>query len=135
MKKFFTLFAGILLTLAAMAADRRPVVTVKNSKNFKVVIDGRSYFGNDITLRLDNFMGGRHTIKVYEMKRGYFGNRERLVDATSFQAGRNDVLIQIDWFGNIKIREMKNYRKNDRDDRHDRDFDRDNDRDDRPNRF
>lgn len=134
MKKLFTLFAGILLAVAAMAADRRPVVTVKNNQHFKVVIDGRSYFGDQFTLRLDRFPGTRHTIKVYEMRRGYFGNRERLLDAASFTSGRNDVLIRINWNGKVTIREERNYRKNGRD--NDRDFDRDfDDRNNRPNRF
>jgi len=123
MKKIFTLAAGILLATALFAADRRPVIKVNSSKHYKIVLDGKTYFGGDLTISLDRFYGDRHTIKVYEMKRGYFGNRERLVGATTFRTERNDVLINIDWFGNISIREKKNHRRygdrdwNDRDDR------------------
>lgn len=107
MKKIFTLVAGLLLTAAVFAADRRPVVTINSSKNYKIVIDGKNYFGSNITLRLDDHFKRVHTIKVFEMKRGFFVNRERMVDAATFEVGRNDVAISIGWSGNIKIREMR----------------------------
>jgi len=120
MKKIFTLAAGILFATALLAADRRPVVKVNSSKHYKIVLDGRAYFGSDMTISLDRFQGNRHTIKVYEMKKGYYGNRERLVGSTTFRTDRNDVIINIDWFGNISIREMKNYRRYGNHDRNDR---------------
>ncbi len=136
MKKIFTLVAGTLLTAAVFAADHRPMVTLINNGNFRVVIDGKSYFGNNMTVRLDNYYsnpygdfygnsnfygsgysnnyGDRHTIKVFEMRRGFFV-RERLVDATTFQVGRNDLMIHIDRFGSIDIREMRGFGRFDRD--------------------
>lgn len=138
MKKIFTLIAGMLFAAALFAADRRPVVKINSSKNYKIVIDGKAYFGNNNTISLDRFNGGRHTIKVFEMKRGYFGGREKLVSSSIFMVNRNDVVINIDWFGNISIREKKNYRHfgdNDRDDDwNDRDHDRRDDND-HGNRF
>ena len=107
MKKIFTLVAGMLLTAAVFAADRKPVVTINSSKNYKIVIDGKSYFGDNLTLRLDDYFKRSHTIKVFEMKRGLYVKGERLVDAATFQVDRNDVAITIDRFGNIKIREMR----------------------------
>jgi hypothetical protein len=107
MKKIFTLMAGMLLTVAMFAADRRPVVTINSSKNYKIVIDGKNYFGDNITLRLDDYFKRNHTIKVFEMRRGLYVKGERLVDAATFQVNRNDVAITIDRFGNIKIREMR----------------------------
>ena len=144
MKKIFTLFAGLLMAVSLFAADRRPVVKVNSSKNYKIVIDGRTYFGDDLTLSLDRGYGGRHSIKVFEMRRGYFGQREKLVASSSFQVDRKDVLINIDWFGNISIREKRNQgRYYDNDDRfpgndrgpgHDRDQ-RDRDGRDRDGRY
>ena len=128
MKKIFTLFAGLLMTVAVFAADRRPTVTVNSSRNYKIVIDGRSYFGsNFMSINLDNNYGsfdsygnsyGRqgsriHTIKVYELRRGFFV-RERLVDAATFMVGRDDILIKVDMFGQIRIREMKDFGRYDR---------------------
>ncbi|MEQ1678351.1 MAG: hypothetical protein ABL876_16755 [Chitinophagaceae bacterium] len=141
MKKIFTLTLGVLFAVALMAADRRPVVTVNSSKNYKIVIDGRSYFGSDLTINLNNLSGGRHFIKVFEMKRGFYERREKLVGATTFFVDRKDIVISIDWFGNILIKEKKTYRRfgNDyRDDRRGNDRDRNDDfdrRDDKERRF
>ena len=126
MKKMFTLVAGLLMTALVFAADRRPTVTVKSQKNFRIVIDGKSFFGNSTTIRLDDYMSndgrygnsdgrygnnaGRHTIQVFEMQKvGFFGRRqvERMVSSTAFRVNRNDVLINIDYFGNINVREMR----------------------------
>lgn len=99
------------MTVAIFAADRRPVVTINSAKNYKIVIDGRNYFGNDITINLNNLYAGRHTIKVYEMKKGLFVKGEKLVDAASFQISRNDIAIKIDRFGNILIREKNKFNR------------------------
>lgn len=138
MKKIFTLTLGVLFAVALMAADRRPVVTVNSSKNYKIVIDGRSYFGSDLTINLNHLSGGRHSIKVFEMKKGFYERREKLVGATTFFVDRKDIVISIDWFGNIQIKEKRGYRRFGNDDRHGNDRDRNDDfdrRDDRERRF
>jgi len=124
----FTLLTGLFLTVALMAADRRPVVTINSNNNFKIVIDGKSYFGDNITIRLSELYGNQHSIKVYEMRRGYFGRTERLVSKSFFQTGRKDVMIRIDRFGNISIREKKNNRRYERDNDWDRFDDHDRNR-------
>ncbi len=116
MKKMFTLFAGLLMTVALFAADRRPVVTVKKEMNYKVVIDGRTYFDNDMTMRLSNLQYGRHTIKVYEINRRGFFSRERLVAVSAFRLDNNDLRIRIDRFGKISIQEKRNFGRFERDD-------------------
>jgi hypothetical protein len=136
MKKIFTLFAGLLMTVALFAADRRPVVTVKKEANFKIVIDGKTYFDNDMTMRLSNLSYGRHTIKVYEINRRGFFSRERLVASSTFRLDNDDLRIRIDRFGKMEIREKKNFGRferddndwNDRDDRNGRDNGRDRNR-------
>ncbi len=116
MKKMFTLVSGLLLAVAVMAADRRPVVTVNSMKNYKIVIDGRTYFSNDNSIRISHLDKGFHSIKVFEMRRGYFERRERLVASKSFNLRRNDVRILVDRFGNISIRELNGKGRFDRDD-------------------
>jgi hypothetical protein len=139
MKKIFTLLAGLFLTVAVFAADRRPSVTINTMKNFRVVVDGRSFYGNSNSIQLPNAYSGRHTIQVFEMKRGFFGRtQERMVSARSFRLDRNDLMINVDFYGNISIKERFNRFDrgnngrgyNDRDGRgyNDRDG-RDNDRD------
>lgn len=139
MKKIFTLFAGLFMTIAVFAADRGPLVMLNNdSRQFKVVIDGKSYFGDNIRVDLNQRYGygdsRMHTIKVYEMRNGFF-QRERLVDATTFYLGKRDLVINVNRFGDVKIQEFKDRgrdRWNGDDDRRDRDG---RDRNDRGNRF
>jgi len=107
MKKIFTLIAATVLTVASFAADRRPVVTLKSSRNYEIVIDGRSYFSNSGIMNLSNIMKGQHTIKVYETTRGrgfglMFGKAKRLVDASTFLLRNNDIDIAIDKSGFLK---------------------------------
>ncbi|MFN8289498.1 MAG: hypothetical protein U0U70_04530 [Chitinophagaceae bacterium] len=135
MKKIFTLFVGLLLTAAVFAADRRPTLTVTSQKNYKIVIDGRTYFSSNMTIRLSDLYGNRydnrHSIQVFEMRKGFFTNRERMVASTSFYVNNKDLFINIDWFGRISIKEMRGPGRFDRDDRDDHDWNRDNDRRDR----
>jgi hypothetical protein len=107
MKKIFTLLTALFITASLMAADRRPVIKLNNNNNYKVVIDGRSYFGDDINIRPDQFIRGQHTVRVFEMKRGFFGRAERMVDAATFFIDRDDVVIRVDRFGQIMVREDK----------------------------
>lgn len=107
MKKLFTLAAGILATFAVFAADRNPVITVTSTKNFKVVIDGKTFFPGNNPVRLTGLHNGRHTIRVYEMRRGLFERRERLVTSSSFRTRGHDVRIMIDQFGKIRMQEIK----------------------------
>jgi hypothetical protein len=135
MKKMFTLVAALFLTAALFAADRRPVIKLNNNNNYKVVIDGRAYFGDDINIRPDYFQRGQHTVKVFEMRRGFFGRSERLVSSTTFYMDRDDVVIRIDRFGGIMVREERKGRWNNGYGKNHRDYDDDHhDRDGRPGR-
>ncbi|TAL43628.1 MAG: hypothetical protein EPN92_09910 [Chitinophagaceae bacterium] len=134
MKTLLTIGAGCLFSIAAMAADRRPSVTIKSKRNFEIIVDGQRYH-NDNTIRLRGMNRGIHTIKVYERSRGFFGNRLRLVSSKNFLVRNNDLTIMIDHFGRIDIDEQRNGRGwdrgwNDNNRDHDwKDNDRYNDRD------
>ncbi|HLG40062.1 MAG TPA: hypothetical protein VI461_10350 [Chitinophagaceae bacterium] len=122
MKKLFTLIAATLLTVAVFAADHRPVVTLKTSGNYEVVIDGRSYRGNGI-IKIPLMHRGQHSIKVFERGRGYFNMRgKRLVSASTFYAGRQDVDIRVNYRGRIRITEDR-FGDDRRNDRRDNDWD------------
>lgn len=103
----FTLIAGLLLTAAVFAADHRPVVTINSEKNFRVVIDGKSYFGTASAIKIANLSAGTHSIRVYEMKRGLFDRGEKLVSSTTFKMGRKDMKIRIDNFGRVTVIKQK----------------------------
>jgi len=98
-----------------------------------VVIDGRSYRSNG-AMEINLMRGRQHTIKVYEIQRSGFSifniRSKRLVDASTFQVDRNDLDINVDFRGQISIREDRfgrDGRWNDRNDRNGRDYGRDKD--------
>ena len=132
MKKIFTLFAGLMLTVAMFAADRRPTVTVNASRQFQIVIDGRHYSTGYGSMSISNLLNGRHTIKVYEERPALFFKTKRLVASSTFQLRNTDVQISVDRFGHLSIAESRfgrdwNDRGYGRDndwDRHDRDHDK-----------
>jgi hypothetical protein len=136
MKKIMTLAFVSLFTLAAMAADRNPSVTIKSRRNFEIVVDGRNY-NNDNNIRIDKMRRGMHTIKVYERSRGFFNNRLKLVSSKTFFVRNEDLRITVNAFGYVDVDEVGNGRGRDRDyndrdrdwDRRDNDRNRDNDRD------
>jgi hypothetical protein len=123
MKKIFTLIAATFLTVAVFAADRKPVVTLKASKNYEIIIDGKSYFSSYSTMNLSNIRSGQHSIKVYEMNKSPFRKFKKLVSASSFQLRNKDVDIIVDFRGQISISEDRfgNDRWNDQ-----KDYGRDN---------
>ena len=143
MKKIFTLIAATILTVASFAADHRPTVTLRSSRNYQIVIDGQSIFARNGMVDLSGMRRGRHTIQVYELNRGLglggiiFGRTKRLVDVSQFSLRNADVNIYIDFRGQVRISEERfgrDRRDNDWNDwDRDRDYghDRDNDHRDR----
>ena len=136
MKKMFTLLSGLFLSFALLAADPRPVVTLTSMNSYKVVIDGRPVFTNNSQISLRNLSRGYHSIQVFEMRRGYYQQREKLVSSSSFFLKRNDIRILINRFGDVRIKEIKGLGRFERDDDdwYERDRHDDNDRDRGPGR-
>ena len=151
MKKIFTLAFGLLLTVALFAADHRPQVVLNSARNFQVMIDGQMVNTQGRTVALNHLYNGRHTIKVFEVKRSFFGTQRRMVSQSSFRLRGNDLKIRVGYDGDIMFKESRNLGRNDRnwnnddygwnrsqdnrDDRNDRDFRyNQNDRNDRDQR-
>ena len=124
MKKIFTLVLGLMVTVAMFAADRKPTVTVTSTKRYAIVIDGKRYFTNGNTINISSLFNGRHDVKVYKMKRGFFVNTRKLVASSNFQLRNSDVKINIDRFGQLQISESRFGR-----DWNDHDYGKGNDRD------
>ena len=131
MKKMFTLLSGLFLSIALLAADHRPVVTLSSMSNYKVVIDGKAFFTNNSQISLRNLSKGYHSVQVFEMRRGYYQQRERMVSSSSFFLKRNDIRIFINRFGDVRIKEVNGFGRFERDDDdwYERDRDNDHDRD------
>lgn len=125
MKKIFTLMAGLFLTLAVFAANR-PRVTVKATKNYEIVIDGKSYYSNHANMiHINNLKNGKHTVRVFEVNHSLFRTSRKLVSSSNFRLTNKDVAITVDRFGKLRIVESKFGRNFDRYDNkgHDRDHD------------
>lgn len=129
MKKIFTLLTGILITLVTFAADR-PTVTLRSTRNYEIVIDGKSYFSqNGRMMNISHLRSGRHSVQVYEMNRYMFRTTRKLVSTSGFRLKNKDIAIVVDPRGNLRIIESKFGKDFDRDDRYDNDWGRGNDRD------
>jgi hypothetical protein len=124
-KVLLATMAALFVSVAAMAADRYPSVTIKSKRNFEIVVDGRTY--RDDNFRLERLHRGMHTIKVYERGRGIFG-RTRMVSSKNFYVRNNDIRITIDRNGYVDIDQL-NYGRGRSWDNDDRDWGRGNDRD------
>src|SRR5215831_16191277 len=103
MKKIFTLCLGLVLTVATFAADRRPIVTISAARKYLVAIDGKRFHSNGDDINISRLSRGEHEIEVYAIRRGFFGNSRRLIASSEFRLRSNDVLIQVDRFGQIEV--------------------------------
>lgn len=107
MKKIFTLLTGILITIVTFAANR-PTVTVRSTKNYEIVIDGRTYssqYGN--LINIPNLSNGKHTVRVFEIDHYMFRTTRKLVSTAQFRLKNKDVAIVVDPRGNLRITESK----------------------------
>ena len=114
MKTFFIFLLGSLLTVTAFAADRRPTVTISGSRDYEIVIDGRRVINNNggNYVNINGLRNGRHRMEVYEMRRGFFGRSSRRISTSEFTLWNNDLNINIDRFGTVRVFESGNGRNN-----------------------
>lgn len=121
MKKIYLLVAVALLTISASAQN----VILRLDNNYDVSIDGRNYEGNST---IPNLGPGTHTVNVYEVKKGFLGigKKRTLVSTSNFELRNNDVTIDVDQNGQLRISESGNYNTQNR--RYDRTTDPNHDR-------
>lgn len=117
MKKIYLLFAVALLTISASAQN----VILRVDNNYDVSIDGRNYEGNST---IPNLEPGQHTVNVYEVKKGFLGigKKRNLISTSNFELRNNDVTLDVDQSGQLRISESGNYNSQNR--RYDRTIDR-----------
>lgn len=124
MKKIYLLLT-IGLFVATISASAQNVILRLDDK-YDVSIDGRNYANNSTISTLDY---GQHTVNVYEVKKGFLGigKKKELVSTSNFELRNNDVTIDVDQYGQLRINESGNYNTQNR--RYDRTTDRSIDRD------
>jgi hypothetical protein len=134
MKRIFTLFTSLFLTLALLAADRpKSMLTIKSAdqSDIRVIIDGRRFEPNDNYMRIRDMKPGYHSIKVYRERNfgifTIFGQRYDVVFNNSmFIKPFSNVMISIDRLGRAQVFENNMGGRRDWDDgdvRHDHDWD------------
>jgi len=135
MKKIFTLFTSLFLTLALLAAARpKTMLTIKSAdrSDIRVVIDGRRFEPYANSMRIRDMRPGYHSIKVYRERNvgifTIFGQAYEVVFNNSMVIKPNsNVMINIDRFGRAQVFEQRiggrQFDLNDRDWRQDQDFD------------
>jgi hypothetical protein len=125
MKTIFTLLAGLLLSMAALAVPfntpsmSQSVLTVRSQGqgDIRVVINGRLFDPKHNVMAISNLRPGQHKIKIYRQKTGrsfdFFGKRYELVfNRNMVVRPRTNVLITIDRFGQTSIRQQQLKRRN-----------------------
>jgi len=113
MKKISTLVLASLLTMAVFAADRRPTVTLQSTRNYEIVIDGKSYTSNNFsTMNIGGLRDGYHSVTVYKVQQGFFFRKmKKVVSSTSFLLRGNDIDIKVNQFGQVKVDEDLKFQK------------------------
>jgi len=127
MKKIAIFLVSSLMLLTVSASAQRVILRTNN--NYDIRIDGRYYNGNSASIPYLN--PGYHEIRVYELRSGGFlgmGRRRTLVSSSSFYLGNNDVVINVDSYGQARITQSNNWANGNRYDRRHRRYDRDYDR-------
>jgi hypothetical protein len=107
MKKIAVFIAVGLMLIAVSSSAQR--VTIRNNRHYDVRIDGRYYSNNNSSISY--LSPGYHRVQVYQIHRGGFlgMNRRRiLVSSSNFYLGNNDVVINIDRFGDARINQYGN---------------------------
>lgn len=135
MKKTFTLFASLILTIAVFAEARpKSSLTVQSAdrSDIRVIIDGRRFEPNNSSLRVQGIEAGYHQVKIYRAKsNGVFnilGKRYEVVFNSSINVKpRSNMLITVDRSGRSVVTDNRNNGRdrNDRDWANGRDFDYD----------
>ncbi|HLF47694.1 MAG TPA: hypothetical protein VI548_14795 [Chitinophagaceae bacterium] len=106
MKKFYFLLAVALFAATLSVSAQRVILRLNN--NYEVNIDGR-YYGSNATVPTLSY--GQHTVKLYEVQPGILGigKRRNLVSSSTFEMRDNDVLIETDQNGQLRINQVGNY--------------------------
>ncbi len=132
MKKIITFLAFAFLSVSLFANNfpSRLVITNLENTTLRIVIDGRHYDGIGGSLALNDLSVGRHQVKVYEVRRGWFRSDRLMYSSTVFLKPNYQVSVLINRSGQLSIAEQqmgrygrgddRNYGRNDDHDRYDR---------------
>lgn len=116
MKKIFTLFSTVLLSIAVFAAapKAKTMLTIQSQvrADLRVVIDGRRFEPNSNFMRLQGLQAGYHTVTIYREKTGgifnLMGKRyERIFSSSITLRQRTNLVMTVDRFGRTSLKETR----------------------------
>ena len=124
MKSFITMFAALVLTTSLFAtppgSSRLSIINTEN-KHLRVIIDGNRYDGIGNNLSLANISMGYHNIRIYQIKRGFFGGDHLLYSSSIFIKPDRQFSLVVKRDGDVVVNEQggrwDNNRYPDRNDR------------------
>lgn len=105
MKKIYFLLTVTLFAATLSLSAQRVMLRLYN--NYEVNIDGR-YYGTNATVPTLSY--GQHTVKLYEVQPGFLGigKKRNLVSSSTFEMRDNDVIIEADQYGQLRINQVGN---------------------------
>lgn len=102
MKTIFTLITFSLISLFALAGEKKPELKVTSTGDYLIIIDGKQY-KNEKKILLKDMNQGIHYIDVFKKKKGLFGSKYKLVSSKQFEIGKKDLDIDVNTSGYITI--------------------------------
>ena len=141
MKSLIAFIGCTFLTIASYANNFQTRLTVTNfqNSNLRIVIDGNRYdnFGN--TLSLNNLSTGYHSIKVYQVNKGFLKGNRLLYSTSVYFKPDHHVNVVINRRGDVTVADRqiggRGNNRNDRYGKNRRDNKRGNDRYDRDDAY
>ena len=112
MKKIYTFITAAFLAATVSVSAQRVSLRVDN--NYEVKIDGRNYGNNAVIPGLSD---GNHEVQLYRLDRALLGKRRTLVSTDRFEMRNNDVNIDVDQYGKLRINNSGDFNRRNRDDR------------------
>lgn len=114
MKKIFTLFTFLLITLISFAAfdEARLSITTMGNEPVRVMIDGRQVQQGNREIRISNLSPGNHRVQIYTIsnrRKGVFGNnRDEVIYNNNINIRRGvHTDIVINRFGKVFVDEQR----------------------------
>ena len=114
MKKFTTLLIAAMVVLVASASAQQARVILRSNTNYEVQVDGRTY-DNTGTSTITDLPYGRHSVAVYQVvSKGIFGigKKRNQLSFEQFDLRNNDVIIDVNQNGQVRVSENGNYGNN-----------------------
>ncbi|MEO5947340.1 MAG: hypothetical protein ABIP79_11035 [Chitinophagaceae bacterium] len=111
MKKIYTFITAAFLAASVSVSAQKVSLRVDN--NYEVKIDGRNYGNNAVIPSLSD---GSHEVQLYKVEKAFLIKKRTLVTTDRFEMRNNDVNIDVDQYGKLRINGSGDFNRRNRDD-------------------